>query len=57
VIHFKHCYAYIGSFCSCGAEAVGGYTGDKPGPDLPLPAAPFNLLCPPYRYADEAGEK
>lgn len=43
MIHFKHCYAYGGHFCGCGARQTGGYTGDKPGPDLPLPAAPFSL--------------
>lgn len=41
--HFKHCYAYDGGFCSCGAEATSGYVDDDAGPDLPLPAAPFSL--------------
>jgi hypothetical protein len=53
VIHFKHCYAYVGSFCSCGTEAGAVYTGDQAGPNLQLPAVPFNLLAPAYRYADE----
>lgn len=40
--HFQHCYAYEGSFCSCGGQ----YSGDRPGPRLELPATPFNLLAP-----------
>lgn len=51
--HFKHCYAYDGSYCSCGASEFGGYQGDQPGPDLPLPPAPFNLVAP-TRPAEES---
>lgn len=45
--HFKHCFAYEGSFCSCGAFEAGGYEGDQPGPDMVLPPAPFSLTVPP----------
>lgn len=44
--HFKRCYAYEGSYCSCGAAESGGYQGDQSGPDLQLPAVPFNLAVP-----------
>ena len=44
MIHFKHCYAYEGGHCSCGADTRNGYIGDQPGPDLPLPASPFSLV-------------
>lgn len=40
--HFRHCFAYVGSFCSCGGQ----YTGDDAGPRLDLPPAPFSLLAP-----------
>jgi hypothetical protein len=46
VKHFQHCYAYEGSYCSCGAVETGGYQGDQPGPDMDLPPAPFNLTAP-----------
>lgn len=51
--HFKHCYAYAGAYCSCGASEFGGYQGDQPGPDLQLPAAPFTLVAP-ARPAEES---
>ncbi|MFI8448263.1 hypothetical protein [Streptomyces erythrochromogenes] len=40
--HFKHCYVYEGSFCSCG----GDYQGAEAGPKLDLPPRPFNLMAP-----------
>lgn len=40
--HFKHCYAYEGTYCSCG----GTYTGDEAGPALTLPPRPFSLVVP-----------
>jgi hypothetical protein len=43
VVHFKHCYAYQGAHCSCGAARFGGYTGDQPGPDMQLPPTAFSL--------------
>jgi hypothetical protein len=41
--HFKHCYAYEGAYCGCGAEQFGGFAGEDAGPDTELPAAPFAL--------------
>ncbi|NJA56727.1 hypothetical protein [Streptomyces sp. NEAU-H3] len=38
--HFKYCYAYEGSYCSCG----GDYRGEKAGPRMEMPAEPFSLL-------------
>jgi hypothetical protein len=40
--HFRYCFAYEGSFCSCGGQ----YVGDDAGSRLDLPPAPFNLLVP-----------
>lgn len=51
--HFVHCYAYEGTYCSCGATEPGGYQGDQPGPDLQMPPAPFNLAAP-TRPAEES---
>ncbi|MDX3538971.1 hypothetical protein PV721_32475 [Streptomyces sp. MB09-01] len=40
--HFRHCYAYEGSFCSCGGQ----YRGEDAGPRLEWPPAPFKLAAP-----------
>lgn len=43
MVHFKHCYAYEGAHCSCGAVETGGYRSDQAGPDMPLPPERFSL--------------
>ncbi|MER6520068.1 hypothetical protein ABT246_24840 [Streptomyces sp. NPDC001553] len=40
--HFRYCFVYVGSFCSCGGQ----YTGDDAGPRLDRPPALFSLLAP-----------
>ena len=51
--HFKHCYVYEGSYCSCGANESGGYQGDRPGLDLLMPPAPFTVTAPTRPAAEE----